>query len=273
MHMGGNGRFLNAHDFCGFGMAQLFSIDQQNRVALFLGETTHRRPHFLRGHKGFLLGRVFVCRNFGIGLRVLPTRGPRTLKIANGIERYAICPTRKYAAPIKASNRLTDLHADVLRYIFGVISISAPPPRSAVDCIILLGYKRAKCLSITIARAYSERMAHRCSFWLWCGGQSHHLSMHIFTRTAIVPSKTSLEHHSLGACDKKVWNETMSEKKPLPFGLTSGRILILSLGAFLVIIAISMSMGGLHSYEALKEANNAAKHPTPEQLEAAQPQQ
>lgn len=65
----------------------------------------------------------------------------------------------------------------------------------------------------------------------------------------------------------------MSEKKPLPFGLNSGRILLLGMGALALIIAISMSMGGLHSYEALKEANNAAKQATAEQLQAAQPQQ
>ncbi|MBJ6988635.1 MULTISPECIES: hypothetical protein [unclassified Devosia] len=61
----------------------------------------------------------------------------------------------------------------------------------------------------------------------------------------------------------------MTEKKPLPFGLTSGRILILCMGALLAIITISMSMGGLHTYEALKEANNAAKTATPAQVEVA----
>ncbi len=58
----------------------------------------------------------------------------------------------------------------------------------------------------------------------------------------------------------------MSDEKPGPFGLNRGRIVLLALGAFALVITVSMMMGGLGSYNALKEASNAAKEPTAEQL-------
>lgn len=60
-------------------------------------------------------------------------------------------------------------------------------------------------------------------------------------------------------------------KKTGPFGLTPIRIMILAMGALVVLISIGITMGGPGSYQALKEASNAAKEPTPDQLEANQP--
>ncbi|WP_332687724.1 hypothetical protein [Devosia sp.] len=48
------------------------------------------------------------------------------------------------------------------------------------------------------------------------------------------------------------------EPKLSPFALNRGRIVLLILGAALVLIAISTSLGGLSSYQQLKEANAAA---------------
>ena len=48
------------------------------------------------------------------------------------------------------------------------------------------------------------------------------------------------------------------EPKLSPFTLTRSRIVLLILGALLVLIAISTSMGGLSSYQQLKEASTAA---------------
>jgi uncharacterized membrane protein YidH (DUF202 family) len=56
----------------------------------------------------------------------------------------------------------------------------------------------------------------------------------------------------------------MDEPKLSPFALTPARIMLLALGALLVIIAISTSMGGINAYQQLREANAAA-------TEAAQP--
>ena len=50
-----------------------------------------------------------------------------------------------------------------------------------------------------------------------------------------------------------------------PFKLNRTRIFILAMGAVVVLIAISMMMGGLGQYQALREAANAAKEPTVEQ--------
>jgi hypothetical protein len=58
----------------------------------------------------------------------------------------------------------------------------------------------------------------------------------------------------------------MSDDKPGLFGLNRTRIFLLAMGALVLLIAISMMMGGLGSYNALKEASNAAKEPTAEQL-------
>jgi hypothetical protein len=53
-------------------------------------------------------------------------------------------------------------------------------------------------------------------------------------------------------------SKIMSDDKQSPFKLNPGRILILALGAFIVVIAISMWFGGIDSYNALREANTAA---------------
>lgn len=50
----------------------------------------------------------------------------------------------------------------------------------------------------------------------------------------------------------------MDEPKLSPFALTKGRVLILSLGVLIVIIAISTSLGGINAYQALREANSEA---------------
>lgn len=51
----------------------------------------------------------------------------------------------------------------------------------------------------------------------------------------------------------------MDEPKLSPFQLTRSRVVLLVLGAFLVLIAISTAMGGLSSYQELKEASAAAR--------------
>lgn len=51
-----------------------------------------------------------------------------------------------------------------------------------------------------------------------------------------------------------------------PFKLNRTRIFLLAMGAVVVLIAVSMMMGGLGQYQALREAANAAKEPTPEQV-------
>ncbi len=58
----------------------------------------------------------------------------------------------------------------------------------------------------------------------------------------------------------------MIDEKTGPFGLNRTRIFLLAMGAFVLLIFVSMMMGGLGSYNALKEASNAAKEPTAEQL-------
>ncbi|MCR6671728.1 hypothetical protein [Devosia ginsengisoli] len=54
----------------------------------------------------------------------------------------------------------------------------------------------------------------------------------------------------------------MDEPKLSPFALTRSRIVLLVLGAILVLIAISTAMGGLSSYQELKEASAAAQAET-----------
>ncbi|MBU1304476.1 MAG: hypothetical protein KKF33_03005 [Alphaproteobacteria bacterium] len=56
----------------------------------------------------------------------------------------------------------------------------------------------------------------------------------------------------------------MEEPKLSPFALTRSRVVLLVLGAVLLLIAISTAMGGLGSYQELKEAANAAKATTPD---------
>ncbi|OAM77489.1 hypothetical protein [Devosia elaeis] len=58
----------------------------------------------------------------------------------------------------------------------------------------------------------------------------------------------------------------MTDEKKGPLGLNRTRIFLLAMGALVLVITVSMMMGGLGSYNALKEAANAAKEPTAEQL-------
>lgn len=60
----------------------------------------------------------------------------------------------------------------------------------------------------------------------------------------------------------------MPDDRQGPFGLNRTRIFLLAMGALVLLITVSMMMGGLGSYNALKEAANAAKEPTAEQVEA-----
>jgi hypothetical protein len=59
----------------------------------------------------------------------------------------------------------------------------------------------------------------------------------------------------------------MSDEKQGPLGLNRTRIFILAMGALVLLITVSMMMGGIGSYGALKDAANAAKEPTAEQLQ------
>ena len=55
----------------------------------------------------------------------------------------------------------------------------------------------------------------------------------------------------------------MDEPELSPFALTPARIMLLALGALLVIIAISTSLGGINAYQQLREANAAATEAAP----------
>lgn len=55
------------------------------------------------------------------------------------------------------------------------------------------------------------------------------------------------------------------EKKTGPFGLNPIRIMILGMGLLVLLISIGIVMGGPGSYQALRDASNAAKEPTAEQ--------
>ena len=55
----------------------------------------------------------------------------------------------------------------------------------------------------------------------------------------------------------------MAEPKQSPFALNRGRIVLLILGALLVLIAISMSRGGMADYQQLREARDAATTAAP----------
>jgi hypothetical protein len=57
----------------------------------------------------------------------------------------------------------------------------------------------------------------------------------------------------------------MDDPKPSPFALNRGRIVLLILGALLVVIAISTSLGGINAYQQLREANAAATSAAPAQ--------
>jgi hypothetical protein len=50
----------------------------------------------------------------------------------------------------------------------------------------------------------------------------------------------------------------MDEPKLSPFALTPARIMLLVLGALLVVIAISTSLGGINAYQQLREAKAVA---------------
>jgi hypothetical protein len=55
------------------------------------------------------------------------------------------------------------------------------------------------------------------------------------------------------------------DPKLSPFALNRGRIVLLILGALLVVIAISTSLGGINAYQQLREANAAATSAAPAQ--------
>lgn len=51
----------------------------------------------------------------------------------------------------------------------------------------------------------------------------------------------------------------MEDPKPSPFKLNSSRIFLLIMGALVLLIGLSTAMGGLSSYQQLKDADAAAK--------------
>ena len=51
------------------------------------------------------------------------------------------------------------------------------------------------------------------------------------------------------------------------FGLNRTRIFLLAMGAVVILITLSMMLGGLGQYQALRDAANAAKEPTAEQAQ------
>jgi hypothetical protein len=51
----------------------------------------------------------------------------------------------------------------------------------------------------------------------------------------------------------------MSDEPKGPFGLNRTRIFLLGMGALLLLITVSMMMGGLGSYQQLREAAQAAQ--------------
>ena len=55
----------------------------------------------------------------------------------------------------------------------------------------------------------------------------------------------------------------MTDPKPSPFKLNRTRLFLLAMGVLVVLIAISTAMGGLSSYQQLKEAANEAASRTP----------
>ena len=61
----------------------------------------------------------------------------------------------------------------------------------------------------------------------------------------------------------------MDEPKLSPFALTKGRVVLLILGALLVVIAISTSLGGINAYQQLREANSAATTAAPADTDSA----
>ena len=63
----------------------------------------------------------------------------------------------------------------------------------------------------------------------------------------------------------------MSEKPQSPFALNRTRIFILAMGALVVLIAISMAMGGLGSYQELRDAANEARMAPVEPAAQAEP--
>ena len=65
----------------------------------------------------------------------------------------------------------------------------------------------------------------------------------------------------------------MDEPKLSPSALTPSRIVLLVLGALLVLIAISTAMGGLSSYQELKQASTDAKGATAFETPAEAPAQ
>lgn len=59
----------------------------------------------------------------------------------------------------------------------------------------------------------------------------------------------------------------MSKQPGLPFSLNRSRLFLLAMGLLILLITISMMMGGLGSYQALKEASKAGVEPTAEQVQ------
>ena len=53
------------------------------------------------------------------------------------------------------------------------------------------------------------------------------------------------------------------DPKLSPFALTRSRVILLIMGALLLVIAISTSLGGINAYQQLREANAAATSAAP----------
>ena len=101
------------------------------------------------------------------------------LEIAHHIERDAIDPARKGAAPVKAGQRLPQAQADILGNVFGIMGIAAPAPGGAIDAVILILDQLGKSLGIAILGAPHQRLGEGGDrIGHGCGSQSHAVSLH-----------------------------------------------------------------------------------------------
>jgi hypothetical protein len=63
----------------------------------------------------------------------------------------------------------------------------------------------------------------------------------------------------------------MDEPRQSPFKLNRTRVFLLAMGLVLLLIALSSAMGGMSSYQALKEAANAGREAAPQPAPAPSP--
>lgn len=137
-------------------MGKPLTVDQQNRIALFVGQAANRSPKPLSAIVLFRRDMAEKDRVVGNPVLVSPPPGKLALMVTHTIERERIKPGAKGRLAAERADRLTQPYADFLRDIFRIRLRAAPAPRHGVDKIVMRLDERTESAPVAITSSLNQ---------------------------------------------------------------------------------------------------------------------